>query len=389
MTRLSHSASQKYLTCPAMYRLHYIDRIRSHRIGSALLFGSALDEALNVLLATKLDKPTENATDDLERIKQGFDYHLAYQMINKELLDIRTSHYIDYFGSDFEKDILTEVELKSLQDFIRDAGYVKDSDDENSGYPNPFDLYDEISGYIKDKQEINSTDQSYYNYASWLSLKRKGHMMLEHYKDEIMPQIKRVISIQKKVNLPNQDGDVMIGYIDFEAELKGYEGIITLDNKTSSKKYKLVDINDNGQLLVYDEFTENGLAGYIVLMKKIKYHKKLTCQDCGEVTSRAVKSCPAMISKSGTKTGIKEVRCGGKLDLEKTPCIESQILVDNIQEGKKDLHFQELCGILTGIENNEFPQDRNECFQYGRKCIYYNYCRSNPANPDVEGLSKV
>ena len=148
MTRLSHSAAERYKLCGASYKLHYIDKIRPEKIGSPLIFGGALDEALNVLLETKLDNPPETATDDLDRLKAGFDYHFSHQMINKELLDIRTSLYIDYFGSDFERDILTDVEILSLKQFIDNAGYISDPDDPESEPPNPLDLYDEISGYI-------------------------------------------------------------------------------------------------------------------------------------------------------------------------------------------------------------------------------------------------
>ena len=248
-TKLSHSAAGMYTRCPAQYKLHYIERIRANTLGSPLLFGTAIDESLNTLLETKLDNPPETATDDLDRLKQGFDQHLTYQRINKEIEDVRTSHFIEYFGSDFDPDILTSSELGSLSTFIKNAGYLKDGDDPSSGQPEPIELYNEISGYVKDKQELDSTDQSYYNYASWLSLKRKGHLMLEHYKAEIMPKIKRVVSVQREVSLPNDSGDEFIGYIDFEAELYDYHNVLTIDNKTSSKKYKISDINDNGQLL--------------------------------------------------------------------------------------------------------------------------------------------
>ena len=381
MTRLSHSAGEKYTTCPAQYKLHYIDRIRSHKLGSALHFGNAIDESLNVLLETKMENPPETATDDLERLKQGFDYHLTYAMINKEREDVRTSHFIEYFGSDFDPNILTSAELGSLSKFIQNAGYLKDAEEPDLGQPEPIDLYNEISGYIKDGQKLDSTDQSYYNYASWLSLKRKGHMMLEHYKAEIMPRIKRVHSIQRAVNLPNEAGDTLTGFIDFEAELEGVEGIVTVDNKTSGSPYKKASINDKGQLLIYDEYTQNGKAAYIVLIKKIAYHNELTCQDCGKMTTRAVKSCP--------EGGTGKNRCGGKLDLNKIPYIKSQFLVDEIDEEKKDLHFDKLCGILSDIESNEFPQNRDSCFQWGRKCIYYDYCRSSPTEPDCTGLSRV
>lgn len=375
--QLSYSALEKYKLCPAQYKLHYLDRIRSHKISSPLLFGGALDEALNVLLETKLDEPTERATDDLERLKSGFDQLFTYQMINKELEDVRTSHFVDYFASDFDRDILTEQDLTSLKTFINNAGYIKDPNNPSSGRPDVLDLFDEIQGYIKDGQELDSTDRSFYNYSCWLSLRRKGHLLLEHYKDEIMPKIKRVVSVQKKVTLPNDEGDEIIGYIDLEAELYDEDGVITLDNKTSSSKYKMTDINDKGQLLIYDEYTDNGKAGYIVLLKKIKYEVTVKCDSCEEKSSRRLKNCPVK-------------GCDGKMhEHSKVPNVESQILVDNIDNDKKDLLFDKICGILSNIEKEEFPQNRDSCFQFGRKCIYYDYCRSNPVDPDITGLAKV
>lgn len=372
MTRLSHSASEKYETCPKMYQLHYIDRIRSNKLGSALLFGSAIDEALNILLSTRMDNPPENATDDLERLKQGFEYHLTNQIINKEMEDVRTSHYIEYYRSDFDPDILGSAELESLSAFVRDAGYEETE---------PLSLFDEIYSNIKDGQELDSTDRSFYNYACWLSLKRKGHLMIEHYKEEIMPKIKRVISVQRAFSLPNEAGDELIGYMDFEAEMVDSDGLITLDNKTSSKNYKLADVNDKGQLLIYDEVNDYGKAGYIVLIKKVAFHKEQTCQTCGVMTTKAVKKC--------AEGGTGKNRCNGELNLVKIPYIKSQILIDNIDEEKKDLHFRHLCDILSGIENEEFEQNRDSCFQYGKPCIYYGLCRSNPTNPDYEGLVKA
>lgn len=386
MTRLSHSAAEKFETCGKMYQLHYKDRIRSNKLGSALLFGSAIDEALNILLSTKMDNPPENATDDLERLKQGFDYHLANQIINKEMEDVRTSHIIEYYRSDFDPDVLGSAEFESLSAFIRDAGYEETE---------PLSLFEEIYTNIKDGQQIDSTDRSFYNYACWLSLKRKGHLMLEHYKEEIMPKIKRVISVQRAFKLPNESGDELVGYMDFEAEMHDYDGLITMDNKTSGKNYKLADVNDKGQLLIYDEVNDYGKAGYIVLIKKIAYIKEKTCRSCGIMTTKAVKKCAESIIKTNNpikkskKMGSRVERCNGELDLIKIPYIKSQILIDDIDEEKKDKHFEHLCGILEGIENEEFDQNRDSCFQYGKPCIYYNLCRSDPTKPDYKGLVKA
>lgn len=48
--KISHSAWDKYLTCPKMYDIHYNERLRATGTSSALKFGTAMDEALNALL---------------------------------------------------------------------------------------------------------------------------------------------------------------------------------------------------------------------------------------------------------------------------------------------------------------------------------------------------
>ena len=50
---ISHSAWGKYLTCGKLYDLHYNMRLRPQGTSSALVFGSAIDEGLNVLLLEK------------------------------------------------------------------------------------------------------------------------------------------------------------------------------------------------------------------------------------------------------------------------------------------------------------------------------------------------
>lgn len=62
MQKLSHSGRELYETCGYKFQLHYNQRLRSKNTSSALLFGSAFDEALNVLLLER----------DLEKAKYIF-----------------------------------------------------------------------------------------------------------------------------------------------------------------------------------------------------------------------------------------------------------------------------------------------------------------------------
>ena len=64
--KISHSAWQKYLTCGRMYQLHYEDKLRPSGTTSALLFGSAMDEALNAMLL--------KSGDPLDVFQKAFEY---------------------------------------------------------------------------------------------------------------------------------------------------------------------------------------------------------------------------------------------------------------------------------------------------------------------------
>lgn len=75
MNKISHSAYKKYLTCPRLYKLHYVDKLRPIGTSSSLLFGSAIDEALNCLLL-KTDDPLEVFKREFTYEKcQGIQWH--------------------------------------------------------------------------------------------------------------------------------------------------------------------------------------------------------------------------------------------------------------------------------------------------------------------------
>jgi len=375
--RLSHSAMDKYNKCAASYKYHYIEGIRGTRIPSPFLFGGAIDEALNVLLLTKMDTLSD---EELELSKKDpksiFDYNLAMYQVGDEMLDIRTSELPQYFKSDFDPMLLLEEDWRSLDTYIANAGYST---------TDPEELYFELTEIMKAGNSAY-TDICYMNYCSWLSLRRKGHLMIDTYKSEILPKIKKVHSIQRKIELENEDGDTIIGYVDFEAELVGHEGILTVDNKTSSKKYSADDVNEKGQLVLYSEATGNAGAAYIVLIKKARHVSTLTCKTCGEEYTRSIKACTKEIRVPGKREGTtKKGKCGGELlvtNIESS--IDTQILVDTIKEERKDLLFDKIDDTLVSIREGEFSQNRNECFAFGRKCIYFNLCREN----SMDGLKR-
>lgn len=90
LTRLSHSAVQKYNSCSLCYKLHYIDNIRLKKQKSPLLFGSALDAGLNELLLTK---DLSKAMDMFQAKFQEFHNHEVTYL--KSDLDVELVNYMD------------------------------------------------------------------------------------------------------------------------------------------------------------------------------------------------------------------------------------------------------------------------------------------------------
>lgn len=89
---ISFSAWGKYHICPRMYKLHYIDKIRPTGSTSALIFGLAIDEALNALLLKK--------GDPIEVFKKHFEW--------KECQDLR------WFDADHDTEILSKDQIEKL-----------------------------------------------------------------------------------------------------------------------------------------------------------------------------------------------------------------------------------------------------------------------------------
>jgi hypothetical protein len=89
---ISHSAWNKYQTCPRMYKLHYIEKLRPTGKTSALLFGTAVDEGLNSLLL--------KSGDPVKTFQENFTWEMCQD--------------IKWFDSDYDPDLLTEEQTESL-----------------------------------------------------------------------------------------------------------------------------------------------------------------------------------------------------------------------------------------------------------------------------------
>lgn len=293
MINLSFSASQKYLASPMSYFLHYIMRLRPAQLSSALIFGASLDVGINSLLIDK----QEGRDPDLAKAKAIFCEEFCFQEVNREVRCMYEEGLIKFSKADLDESLLT-------------------SEDRDSG--------------------LN---------LSWLSLNKKGQILIEEYYEQVLPRLEKVLTVQHEINLPNEQGDNLTGIVDFIAQIDGK--IYLCDNKSTSIKYKENSASESEQLATYfealkDEFKLDGVA-YITISKKV----------------------------------LKQ----------KLPRVNIQIIFGQISEELLNKTFHRYDDVLDGIKNERFPCTRNErdgCCSAPWPCSYVGYCRSG--GEDLTGL---
>lgn len=287
--RLSHSAKELYLRCPLAYYMHYFLNLRSKTTTSALLFGSAIDAGLNTLLLTY----------NVREAQDVFEKAWSFGKINNDEVSFKFTELIKFSKADLDESFLTENILK---------------------------------------QPINV--------QSWESLLNKGMLMIEVYAKEVLPKIKKVLSVQEKIYLPNNNGDLITGNVDFVAEFKDGSRLIC-DNKTTSVKYD-VDVlkTKSQQLATYEEalsskYNTNGVA-YVVVDKKIR---------------------------------------------KKEPRVRIEIISGKINEVMKKKTFDEFESTLYNIKMGHFKSNHPDCNNYFGTCICDSYVKSGGSN--LDGLIEV
>lgn len=216
MQKLSHSARETLETCSYKYQLHYERRLRSTNTSSALLFGSAFDEALNTLL---LDR-------DLEKAKEVF---LEKWLIHEH------NYNIVYYKMDHDLSLLDS-------DLLWDLAGVPDT--------------------VKRK-----------HYECFFTLEAKGLKMLEAYYTGILPRIKNVIAVQKEFSIVfSRPEGVVRGIIDLIAEIELEDGTVVeaiLDNKSTSAPYPKNSYKTKEQTALYAAaLPRYKYVGFLTLNKK-------------------------------------------------------------------------------------------------------------------------
>lgn len=382
---LSNSGIGKYLFCPKSYQLHYIKKIRPVTFSSNLVFGSAIDNALNYMLEN-LDKKNVLKETLLE-----FDKHFEQGTDSRgEIVDMPLNPNIEYAKMDFDPDLLEKADWREL--FSYDANFF---DTKKEVEESMTTTEDEDGNEILGKKwlEIDEQKRSVLNYATWKCLSKKGKLLLEAYYNDLLPYIKEVIAVQMDVSIEDENGDVLPGVLDAVVRLHGekfnldYDPVVILDNKTASAKYDTHSVVNSAQLAKYkailniknedpeDEWKHHiDLCAFAVMVKKLKKDKKKECKECGHIGTTKHKTCDNIIDGK---------RCNGEWEKTcKIDCV-TQFVLDEIPQEKVIESLEDADMVKTAIEMNIFPKNQSNCKNlFGRPCPYINFC----VNGDMHGL---
>src|ERR1700677_1798185 len=100
---LSHSQIKLFSDCQMKWKFSYVDRLRERTKGSALIFGTAFDKAIEAVLK-------DNSVDEYKI----FDEIFTDQEINKRMVHIPDSLLAIYSNADLDRDLLLPEDWKFL-----------------------------------------------------------------------------------------------------------------------------------------------------------------------------------------------------------------------------------------------------------------------------------
>lgn len=331
---LTKTKAEKYLRCSFGYDQYYNKYIRPKYQGSPLIFGVGVDAGLNEILLKTNKDPMQVYKEATSKFELG-------KMIARK--------------DDLQENLLTNEKRTEMLEFAKKYGY-KGND--------AVDLFYKLlsKDNLSDKQRIVMDG------LSRLSLELKAEVLFKSYKQQVMPKIKEVVSVQKAFKS---------GIMDLKATLT--DGITyVIDNKTSSSYYSKDSTSTSVQLILYaiEEKCDDIL--YIVIPKKINKRRGYKCLSCGYVDStKAFKMCRSIISGR---------RCRGKLQSYWEPYVDIQFVKGKVTDKMKQQTLSIMENIQKGIDNKVFTCNFTQCdSQFGQCCEYKKLFWEG----DMEGLEKI
>lgn len=385
--KVSHSSIETFSTCGRKYYLQNIQKLIPLQKSSSLCVGVALDAAFNDILLN-------HGKSDTQLFRIGLrSFNKAWKEQEDRYLgkiSLAKNPNILYTKKDFEEGLLTARDGDKIEAYFNEI--LSNLDEAWSDqYPqrNGYDAFQNLRELHRNFEYFHHLEKSFYNYITWLSIKRKAPYILRAYIKELLPQIDKVVSVQTDLSTTDEEGNTLQGIADFVVQLKQFPGEnIIADNKSSSKSYLNESygpgsVQNSSQLskykhiLNYRDKMNISKGAYLVLVKELLQTKNKTCKSCGFESTGMAKTCDNKIGKK---------RCGGEWAVEISYETQTRLVVEEISEETERLAMEKVDETIQAIKEERFDPNPEACdFQFGHRCPYYLYCHEDR----MDGLLKA
>lgn len=362
--RTSFSQNSMYTNCSKAWDWQYNHKIRSEVEGASLYFGTAVDSAIMAMLEGK----TDYIAIFKDKWKRAYQYGKATQIFDNDAIVFGHADFDEHVLKDKDKDqlLLWAAELN-----LGDG-------------PDAVELFKEISKSKKNPYKTTSdAELKFFRRACWLSLKRKGEILINSFKEQFYPRIIKVLATQKYAKIEDpHTGDVISGYVDMILEIEGETKPVIFDLKTAAQPYDQEAIEVTQQLTLYrsmlgTEFNTDRV-GYVVLCKNIPKESEGYCKECGYKKDGRHKTC-------NNTVGPDNVRCEGEWLEKKILKPVVQVLVESKSIGQVEDLLQDYSAIVHGMKSKVVFKNTSKCSSwYGGDCPYKKLCWKG----SMQGLKK-
>jgi hypothetical protein len=352
--KISYSKVNTFKACPQKYYLQKEYPVEMN--ASALKFGSAVESGVDELLA---GKPFKKAVAKFEK-----EWKIAPKNRCEEASPVFDSETLTYYASDYDKNLITKEDEELIEKWKKEI-----LPEEKEKWET---LVSNFKDSVKENAKISPELRKFAHRVYWLCCKNRGKHLIEAFQRDLLPEVEEVIACQKPISIKNEDGDEIVGFIDYVLKLRGFKNPVLVDLKTSGMYYDDHTLTTSDQLRIYCAAEKLDHIAYMTLIKKIRYEK--SCDNCGHVRTKGRKvNCEA---------------CGeGKYTLNH-PYAETQLLVRELDEEDLVDVLEDFSDILMVIKNEAVWKNPNSCFQFNKRCEYYDYCWGNKSLDELPGLKK-
>jgi hypothetical protein len=354
-TRLSYSQVRQYSECGKKYEYNYILRLREKVKSGALFFGTAFDQAIEAVVKN----PSISEKDIFDKV-------FSNQELNGRNVYLPDSTLVVYAATDYDGDLLTDSDRQFLTAKAKELLpelFIECGEDIE-------ELYKKCATFKKQKgfRHFRTEENQFLNLCCWFSLRRKGHLMLDAHRKEVLPKITKVVGTQVRVDLVNSEGDALLGYADLIAHWMDEDQPTVIDYKTSASEYAEDSVLTSPQLAIYSHALNIPKASFIVFRKGILKNKVKICSKCGfDGSGSRAKTC------TNDNAGK---RCGAEWTETIKPQVDIQIIRDTIPKRTEQIVMENIDQANKGIKAGVFIRNFAACDNFGG-CPYRNKCFKN------------